>query len=324
MSSVVRLGFLILLLSFFRGASASSAEPLPGPPLAPADPGSKSYPYDYSEIDLDCDGRDVTVFQPVTYDGSVKKFPVIVFAHGQALGLGNYEANFVHFARKGVAVIFPMYDKNFFDQDWKRMGQDYEDLTRCALEKFPETLDRSEVIYSGHSKGGYIALAAAGNPHPLVKPKALIVFEPAGYVTDEIKNFDPNLAVTLVWSQSDHIISQASVQQIYDKLHVTNKQLITLKDYSTTEPTLGADHFYPLTRGFLGQNQENPFQYYAVWKLLVGEAQDLQSGNRHTNAYVYGARAADMGVPDLKDAVERSLKAIGELQSPREVSCKRN
>jgi len=298
----------LIFISLFASQLAFAAPllPLPGPPRSPENPGSKIYPYEYTQTSINCGGRDVVVFLPKSETGAKKQFPVIVFGHGQATNLSNYEADFVHLARKGAAIIFPIYDNGFFDQDWKRMGHDYDDLTDCALHQFSDSMNRNEVIYSGHSKGGYIALAAAGTPEPKVKPKALVVFEPAGYVEEILKNFDPKLPVTLVWSEADTIVSRALVHEVYNKLQVTHKQFLTLKNYSTTDPKMDADHYYPMSKGFFGQSQENPFQYYNVWKLLLGAKADIEAGSPHTNTYIYGAQAVEKGIPDLKDLIERN------------------
>ncbi|MCE3009849.1 MAG: hypothetical protein LW875_04475 [Proteobacteria bacterium] len=48
-------------------------------------------------------------------------------------------------------------------------------------------------------------------------------------------------AVTLVWPKADTVVKESLVNEIYSKLNVQEKQLITV----TSDPKMKADHFFP-------------------------------------------------------------------------------
>ena len=83
--------FFILAIS-----SSALAQELPGPPSSPDHPGSKIYSYTVERRDVRCDGRDVAVFYP--REISAKELPLLVYGHGQALGVEHYEQTLRHLA----------------------------------------------------------------------------------------------------------------------------------------------------------------------------------------------------------------------------------
>jgi alpha/beta superfamily hydrolase len=298
------LSLFISPLFFF--SSTVFAQALPSAPTDASHPGSKIYQYQFEKKSVKCSGRNVDVFLPISNSDSNTNFPVIVFGHGQALNLANYQATFAHLAQKGVAVIFPQYSNGFFDQDWQRMGRDYVMMSDCALKNYSSQLNNNEIIFSGHSKGAYVASVAAGLVEGMNVPFALkstILFAPAGADQKTLPTFPANSALSVVFSDSDTIVERKFSEQIFSKSSAAKKQFIFLKSYQS----LKADHFWPLTQGSaFGGGNESPFHYYGSWKWLVAAAEDLNQGSPLTNPYLYGPLANDKGIPQIQDDIQRS------------------
>ncbi len=294
-----------------RTSKAGENLDAPSAPTAPDNPGSMVYKYDFTAKTLQCYGRQVSVFLPkaklVKKDqaGTGKNFPVVVYGHGQALGLDKYRATLVHLAKKGVAAIFPTYDNGFFDQNWERMGRDYVRLTDCALKQFHE-LSRDEVVFSGHSKGAYVASIAAGlavREKLSVHPHAIVLFEAAGFDQSAVSSIDSTMALTVVYADHDDVVSRDISQSIYSSAKTKHKQFIFFRSYAN----LTADHFWPLTEAsFFGGGAPSALHYYGEWKWLTAAALDLNSGDHFTNKYLYGDMAGDKGVIGLQDDITRN------------------
>jgi dienelactone hydrolase len=298
--STLLMAVAITMLAF----SSVLADSLPSQPTSPNDPGSASYSYTLFHEQTTLADRDVEFFAPAEVRDAAQKVPLIVFAHGQSIGADNYRATFEHLAKKGVAVLYPTYDTGFFDQDWVRMGQDYVNLTALAVARYAQYVNPAQIVYSGHSKGGYIALTAAGVAveKNQALPSSVVVFEPAGYEANYLAKIDPKIPVTVTFSQADTIIQESLVQEIYDHLP-GKKQFIHVASY----PDMAADHFFPLSQSFFmgGHDGVTPFHYYGVWKWLMGAAWDLQQ-NHQDNSYLYGSDTSSTGSPSLSHQVQRN------------------
>jgi dienelactone hydrolase len=286
--------------------SLSLAQSLP----APADslhPGSKVYSYGFAQSKTNCLNRNVDILQP-TPSGSVsEKFPVIVFGHGQALDLAHYQMTFEHLAKKGVIVLFPKYDNGFFDQDWVRMASDYVKQTDCALKTLPNA-DSTAIIFSGHSKGAYVASLAAGMVDSSVnyQLRANVFFAPAGSDNKLLKAYSADTSTTVVYSDADTIVDKGISENIFMNANSKLRQLITLKSYPNT--SLKADHFWILTKSSFvgGKNGDNALHYYGAWKWLVAAAWDLRDGAKSLQPYLYGDLVTDKGVDGLFDDILRN------------------
>ncbi len=291
---------LSLLLSLILHAPAQ-AQNLPRQPELPQHPSSADYDYDLKKESWTENGRKMDLYLPVSKSGQKKLFPVVVFGHGQATDVTGYDLSFQHLAKKGIAVLHPMYDSGFFDQKWRRMADDFNQLTLAALKKFPDQLNPRELIFSGHSKGGYIALMAAGAPsHNTLEMRAqkVILFAPAGFDAEYLKNMDINTPVTLVYSDSDTIIKRPAMNDLYAKLNSRFKQFIEVVSY----PELKADHFYPLSKSFFfgGTDGVSAHHFYASWKYLVSAGNEVKNGSPLKDPYLYGDQALDTGVSGLQ------------------------
>lgn len=276
------------------------------PPPAPSEvlhPGSKIYSYKIKENSFKCSGRLVHTFLPENVQSS--KIPAVVYGHGQALGIDHYRQTLEHLAGKGIAAIFPIYDKGFFDTDWFRMGSDYVNMTACAISKIP-TIDSTKVIFSGHSKGAYVATMAAGiASRENLTPQAsvLMVFAAAGNNIEILKNIRKETSVTVVYSDEDSIVSREISEQIYQTVSSDKKQFINVLSY----PDLKATHFWVLTKkSIFGGSPENALHYFGSWKWLTAAALDLKSNERNTQPYLYGELANDKGVSNLTDEIIRN------------------
>jgi|GEM_PF-368125 len=302
--------FIALLSSAFLFSAAAVGQTPPPAPTDPAHPGSKVYSFSVTTQNLTCQGRAVNVFLP-SGQSDGKGFPVVVYGHGQALGVSAYKATFEHLAKKGVAVVFPAFDNGFFDQDWNRMGRDYATLADCALAQFRE-LDSTRVVYSGHSKGAYVASIAAGLAPGMgarSAPKAIVLFEPAGYDSSTLGKIAADTALTVVFADRDTIVSRDISDKIYAGAASKRRQLILMKSYATT-PALVADHMWPLTeRSGFGGGPESSLHYYGSWKWLVAAARDLSNSSRYEDPFLYGLPAIDKGLPELTDEVLRNWSA---------------
>jgi alpha-beta hydrolase superfamily lysophospholipase len=206
-----------ILLLFFCCQSLAA---LPDRPQNPDHPGSDKYEFTVKKDSFKINNQKTEVFLPAEIATASQKAPVLVFAHGQAIGSEGYSLTFEHLAKKGIAVIHPGYDTGFFDQDWKRMGDDFNKAVQEALVKYSTYLDAKKIIYAGHSKGGYVALTAAGSPSLAqlnFHVGSIIVFAPAGYDSEYIKNLDPQIPLTLIWSDADTIVKKDILTEIYNK-----------------------------------------------------------------------------------------------------------
>jgi acetyl esterase/lipase len=273
---------------------------MPAQPSAPEHPGSSSYSFEVRRADVTINGRKVEVFLP----NSSTPVPVIVFGHGQAIDVTGYSLTFEHLAKKGVAVIHPQYDNGFFDRAWTRMADDFNQLTAAILEKYSSHLDPSQVIYSGHSKGAYVALMAAGAPTSAVKPAALVLFAPADLNSSYLGRLDRDVPLTIVWGEADTIIQKSVMTQIYNQAPSLRKQFIEVVSY----PTRAADHYFPQNKKFIfgGHDGVSAYHYFGVWKWLLGAAWDVEKSGGATNPYLYGDESGTTGESGLEHRILRS------------------
>jgi dienelactone hydrolase len=297
----------ICLLGFLSLTSLAFATPLPSQPLGAEHPGSANYSYQLQHESFDFNRRHVDVFLPQ----NATQVPLIVFGHGQATPLEGYRETLEHLAKKGVAAAFIQYDSGFFDQDWERMAHDYMTLAAATLKRYPNAIDSKKVIFSGHSKGAYIAGMAAGlEPGAReIEPAAVVLFAPAGYDSRYAKRVAVNTPVTLIWGDQDTVIAESKVRELFNLLNVQKKQFIKAASYSGYDDEAKADHFFIMTHGFFfgGHDGVNPLHYYGAWKWLLGAAYDVNDGAHVTNPFLYGADTASTGVEGLAHGVERSF-----------------
>lgn len=306
------LSFLVTFSMTFL-VTAFAFAVVPTPP-APSDPGGDQALYEFTTDSFQVSGRQVDLWKPV---GS-GPFPAVVYGHGQALGIESYRLTFEHLARKGVVVIFPQYDSGFFDQNWERMAGDYRDLVAAALAKMPGLVNSQQLVYSGHSKGAYIALKAAGRSGAGPRPASLLLFQPADFTPSDLNALDKKMPVTLVWADQDRIISEQKLQDLYRGLPSERKQLLTAVTYQATQPALKADHFFVLTKGsaFGGVTGVNALHRHGAWKWLVAAADDLRTGARADNRFLYGDEAVATGLSGLEHRRMRSWTRVsGQLET---------
>lgn len=287
---------------FFSLILSSNLWALPDLPQAPTDPthpGSRVYAYEVETKKLECLGRDVFVYLP----RGAESVPAVVYGHGQALGLSNYEETLKHLAGKGVAGIYVTYDKGFFDQDWERMGRDFVLLTDCALNEFPQIF-REEVIFSGHSKGAYVAAIAAGvaeKEHLPLRAQSVILFNPVLGKFETLKYIPATTSLTVIHSDVDKIVKLENARDMLASIPSDREQLIILQSYKNrTKVDLETSHFWALTKkSVFGGGPVNSFHYYGSWKWLVGGALDER--------YLYGKEASEKGILGLQDVIERNF-----------------
>ena len=290
----VRAGMIILICVVWMSLSfAWGQTPELEAPTDPLHPGSEIYPYRYSVNHFSCHGKTGTLFLPRNRGEESKKFSVLVFGHGQALSLRYYKKSFAHFAGKGLAVIFPDYDHSFFDQNWRKMARDYVEIADCALRENPD-LNQENVIFSGHSKGAYVALLAS-TVGPPVSPGSVLLFAPAGYDPEWIQKMNPQVPLSIFYGERDQIIKPNLIREIFEKSSSRHKQLITLRSFDRNNVKLPADHFYLLSENFFGKKWVGPFHFYGFWSWILGAAWDLKSGGHLKNPYLYGDKALSDG-----------------------------
>lgn len=294
-----------LLFSILTFASTLNAA-IPPQPMGVTQPGSADYIYSLGQTSFKISGREIQVYYPQEMKSNKIKAPVLVFGHGQAIGASGYELTFKHLARKGVVVIHPNYDRGFFDLDWKRMSTDYISLTSDVLSKISEFADEQRVMFAGHSKGGFVALISAGNPalsKTNMKVGAVVAFSPIGFDKTYISSLPKDLPVSLFWSESESIVRQSKIEQIFEMVPSLYKQMIVVKDY----PDMKAGHFMTLNKSYFfgGSDGVSPYHYHGVWKWLLGGISDLENHQR-TNPYLYGSEALTTGVENLTHTALRT------------------
>ncbi len=270
-------------------------------------PGNSQLTVPYQRVVIKTLNRDSYLYIPQRSDGV--KAPLVVFGHGQALDESAYDKTLQHIASKGAAALFVQYDNGFFDQNWARMASDFNEITRAAAQDWPDQIDKEKIIYTGHSKGGYVALMAAGAANkPLVS--SLVLVAPADYNKEYLKKIDPQTAVTLIIGENDQVIKISAVEEIYKQLSVKNKQFITVRSYSN----LSADHYFPLNKRFAfgGQNGTTAFHHHGLWKWFVAAAWDAEDGGLLTQPYLYGDQASSSGDPNVVHNVVRNFKPRSE------------
>jgi predicted esterase len=277
---------------------------LPAVPSDPRDPGSQSYPYQMKVETFSLNNQAAELFLPQMT--SPEPLTLIVYGHGQAINSSGYRETFNHLARKGVAVLHPNYDRGFFDQEWRRMAQDYVKLTEEAIRRFPQFLSNERVIYSGHSKGAYVALIAAGIPSSPISPRATILFAPAGFDREWLRNLNPNMPLSLFWSEADTTIQESLVTEIYSLAPSPRKQYFRVKSYANGN--IPADHFFPLSKKFFfgGRDGISPYHYWGTWRWLMGAVWEADTSSSTDGSYLYGNEALEMGAPGQSHDVRRS------------------
>lgn len=297
---------LILTIALFTGLAARALDP-PSQPSDQNHPGSSYYPFAMGRDAANVNGREVLIYYPQARQRG-QRFPVVIFGHGYTLTAPTYERTFEHLARKGVAVVFPMYDTGWGDHDFARMAVDFQHLADFALKRWSALLDPTRVIFSGHSNGSYVALAAAGvePSQMLVHPRSAILFATAGAIDANLARVDPNLPVTFVVGDQDDQTPPSLTREIYAALPVHRKQIVLVKSYLQTTPQLIATHDLIRNSNFWGSYHEDAFHYFVAWKLLVGGAWDVVMGTNATNPWIYGPEAASSGIPGFQHQVTRS------------------
>lgn len=277
---------MLMTLVFFVFAQISFS--FPGPPQDPQHPGYPTRSVKVKKVVVNYLRKGSVLYLP---SNSNQKIPLVVFSHGQALKLKHYELLFERLASRGIAVLYPQYDKGFFDTDWERMGEDYDKLTQFVLDNFPE-IDKNEIIYSGHSKGGYVGLMALGHRgsqsnvgNSLWSPKTAIFYSPAGYSEQALLEINPRVDVHLVWPKGDGVIKESLIDEIFQLLPNIRKQKIIVQGYDDLE----AGHFFPLTKKSLfgGEDGIGPFHYYGVLPWTLGAIKD--------DDFLYGELVTDSG-----------------------------
>lgn len=296
---------LTLLFSF-----SLQAQELPSAPLNVEHPGSKIYEFEVVENKVKCSGRDVVVFSPTP--AKFSNFPLVIYGHGQALDVEHYEQTLRHLAGKGSIAIHPQFDNGFFDRNWTRMARDYITLSECALKQLNLNIDPTAVVFTGHSKGAYVAGVAAGlaeKENLNLKAGAVLLFQPAGIDPQLWRELNPQTRITVVHADQDTIVKADIAEQLYQQANVDFKQYIVLQSYKSNsgQEQLAAKHFWPLTKkSTFGGGSESAFHYYGSWKWLTAAVWDLRDQNRLENIYLYGAMTTDKGRSGQEDRIQRN------------------
>lgn len=263
------LSVLLLNCLFISGAFA-----LPRAPLDPSHPGYIERGVKVKVLPIDFVRQGSVLFLPETEGEEQGSLPLMVFAHGQALKVKHYELFLKMLASKGIAVLYPQYDKGFFDRDWKRMGEDYDSIVEKVLKSYPQ-IDKGNILYSGHSKGGYIGLMALSHRSKRAFdwfPKTSIFYSPAGFERGSLYQIPTQHSMTLVWPKEDSVIKKDLIDEIFEDTSTPRKQKIIVNGYDELE----AGHFFLLTSKlvFVGNDGIGPFHWYGVIPWTWGALRD--------------------------------------------------
>jgi alpha/beta superfamily hydrolase len=291
-----------LIVSVFLFSLHSQAMNLPVQPEAVDHPGSNSYRFSFRENKFDCLGRESRLVIPINQTLST----MVVFGHGQALDFEAYKETFFHLAKKGIVVLYPQYDRGFFDRQWIRMASDYNAIINCALKNLPQDLQIEFVVYSGHSKGAYVASIAASLESN--QASSLLLLNSADIDEKSWSSVPSLIPVTIVTSDRDKVISDSVSKKLYEFSRSKKKQLIKLKSYTANERLLlEADHFWPLSKKrIVGGREVNAFHYFGLWKWLTAIALSPFEPERFSS-YIYGDLASGKGVLDIRDDIIRNF-----------------
>lgn len=297
MTNFIRALMLASVFGLSMAAPAAQARTLPSRPVEAENPGSASYRFAAVERKkLTLQGRAVDILQPA---GGATGLPVVIFGHGQAMGFDPYVKLFEHVVRRGAVVVFPMYDTGLFDRDFRRMARDYATLGAAAIRELGATADPAQVIFSGHSKGAYVALNALGYPEArqALAPRQAVLFAVAGSDREALGQVPAGIPVTFLIGDKDTITPQRLTDEAFAGISARPKQRIVVSSYATTSPTLDADHFYLITGSFLTvRKTEGPLHWYGAWRWLAAAVEDVRAGSRAESSWLWGDRALETGV----------------------------
>jgi pimeloyl-ACP methyl ester carboxylesterase len=112
-------------------------------------------------------------------EGGGKTYPLVVFAHGFQLGVGDYQSTLDHIAKFGYVVASVDYASNLLDQDHHApvdsMKAAIELLTASPPAQVGPIVDASRIASMGHSLGAKGAIWAALE---LPEIKAVVALDP--------------------------------------------------------------------------------------------------------------------------------------------------
>ncbi len=242
----------VVLLTITAAAHAS-------PPAQPSSgPGSDTYPHaSYKKSSYGSGDLKYWIYEPQS--PAPTSAPVLLYLHGWAADKPDiYENMLVHFARKGITVVYPKFGGLF---NFGSYEANAKSAYVAALDRLQNgthvSPDLSRTAFAAHSLGAHIALrmanSAATETYPA--PLGLVLHEAAGFdtaanaslslddlssigahthlvlITQESWESDPNNVgtVTRAWNNTTQIPSQ-------------QKNLIAVQSDSYGNPDLVSDH----------------------------------------------------------------------------------
>lgn len=262
-------------------------------PQDPSHPASPQYNYGSKRIIKKIKDRELTLYLPMAGELPRKKAPIVVFGHAKMTPRFLYEQTFRHLNGKGVAVIYPHYERWWFDAEYSRMARDFMNIAAEVVYEYAEELDKQHILFAGHANGASIALTAAGltMSERKLKPKAFVGFATTSWRNQYLERLPINFDVTLIVGDEDRKAPYASSENIYQRLDVDRKQIIELSSFYQQGIRFKANHTAAYTYGWTGK-RINLLHYHGYWKYLSAAAMTLDEHTPYVQRHIYGDLAA--------------------------------
>lgn len=293
-----------MLLAWSRSQACDLSQLVPDDPAHPSSP---IYGYGSKRVVKKFKNRNVSIYFPIHHGEKIKNATTIIFGHGKLAPRFTYEKMFRHLNGKGIAVVYPQYEKWALDSRYSRMAKDFADLSQFALETESQYLNDEKLVFSGHSNGAFIALLSAGMPQSerKINAKSLVLFALPGWREASLKRLDPELNVSIISGDNDKKTPFKLGQKIYEKIKTYRKQHIILKSFNTHDSSFLADHGAARTYSWTGP-RINILHYHGYWQYLSSAALALDNPSSGVAEYLYGSKAFGTFCPDYKHIIHRS------------------
>lgn len=249
----------VSLLMMLASLTVVYAERIALPPQQPSSgAGSNSYPHaSFSKSVHDSNDLKYWLYEPQA--PAPANAPVLLYLHGwSATTPDAYEKMLIHFARKGLIVVYPKFG------GWFNTGK-YESNAKTAYKNAIKRLqepghvspDLTKTVFAGHSLGAHLALRMANSSvsESYPAPLALVLHEAAGADTQINETLSLENLSSIVSSTYLLLISReqwvsdpntyGTVMQAWNntpQIPRQQKSFIAVQSDSYGDPDLVSDH----------------------------------------------------------------------------------
>ena len=205
--------------------------------------------------------------------------PVILFLHGLAPlhpDYTNYYPWLYHEAERGNIVIFPIYQKSFFNSFWPRsfpkIAYKLSKESMARVKKIAPKNDFSRFAIIGISLGGAIATNLVSRDLP--QPKTLILLAPGetfpfvpsriyGVPFGSLNKLNKDCRLTIILGADDHLISRNKIIKkiIHRANKIKEKYIFIIPSDNYGSPVLQSNHLTFF-------NAISPLTFNGYWKII--------------------------------------------------------